>query len=81
MQQRVWTGRRIRTERLLPRSMKYSAMVTPAYGARYCAGAESAAVAPTIMVYSIAPCCSKVRTIRAIVEAFLADSYINADNA
>ena len=35
--------------------MKYSPMAQPEYGAMYCIGASSEAVALTMMVYSIAP--------------------------
>jgi hypothetical protein len=38
-----------------PFHMKYSAIAQPAYGAMYCSGAGSAAVATTTVVYSIAP--------------------------
>jgi hypothetical protein len=35
----------------LPLSRKYSPMVAPVYGAKYCRGAASEAVADTTMVY------------------------------
>ena len=37
-----------------PLSLKYSPMAQPAYGARYCRGAASEAVALTIVVYFMA---------------------------
>jgi len=39
----------------LPLSLKNSPMAHPEYGARYCRGAASEAVADTMMVYLIAP--------------------------
>ena len=53
-----------------PLSRKYSAIVTPVYGARYCIGAGSEAFAATTVVYSIAPCFLSVSTTRATVDCF-----------
>jgi len=39
----------------LPLSLKNSPIAHPVYGARYCRGAASEAVAATTMVYLIAP--------------------------
>jgi len=39
----------------LPLSLKNSPIAHPVYGARYCKGAASEAVAATTMVYLIAP--------------------------
>jgi len=38
----------------MPLSLKYSPIAHPEYGARYCRGAASEAVAQTMMVYFIA---------------------------
>ena len=38
----------------MPLSLKYSPMAQPEYGARYCSGAASDAVALTMIVYFIA---------------------------
>ncbi len=54
----------------MPLSRKYSPMVQPAKGARYCSGAGSEAVAATTMEYSIAPLSSSVFTNWATVERF-----------
>ena len=43
--------------------MKYSPMAHPAYGARYCMGAESAAFAATTTVCSMAPYRSSTATV------------------
>jgi len=49
---------------------KYSAIVTPVYGARYCIGAGSDAFAAMTVVYSIAPNCFSLSTTRATVDCF-----------
>jgi hypothetical protein len=51
-------------------SRKYSPMVTPAYGAMYCSGADSEAEATTTVVYAIAPESSSTFTTCATVERF-----------
>ena len=51
-------------------SLKYSPIVHPVYGARNCKGAESDAVAATIVVYYNAPASSKGLVIWATVERF-----------
>ena len=43
-------------------SLKYSPIVQPVKGAKYCKGAGSEAVAATTIEYSIAPFSSKVLT-------------------
>ena len=45
----------------------------------YCIAAESEAEAATTIVYSIAPCSSSLRSTFLIVEAFLADRDVHAD--
>ena len=45
-------------------------MAAPAIGAMYCRGAESEAVAATMMVFFMAPWRSRVSTTPATVEAF-----------
>lgn len=45
----------------LPLSLKNSPMAHPEYGARYCRGAASEAVADTIIVYLIAPIKKKTK--------------------
>ena len=50
--------------------MKYSPMVQPEYGAMYCIGASSEAVALTTMVYSIALARESCSTSWATVEFF-----------
>ena len=54
----------------MPLSRNHSPIVQPANGAMNCSGAGSEAVAATTMVYSRAPCSSRVRTICATVERF-----------
>ena len=54
----------------MPLSLKYSPIVHPVYGAKNCSGAESEAVAATIVVYFRAPASSKVFVICATVERF-----------
>src|SRR5438552_17334854 len=49
--------------------MKYSAIAQPAYGAMYCSGAGSAALAMTIVVYSIAPAALSTSTMLATVDS------------
>jgi len=49
---------------------KYSAMVTPVYGARNCSGAGSEALAATTVVYSMAPNWFSLSTTRATVDCF-----------
>ena len=53
-----------------PRSRKNSPIEQPEYGAMYCIGAGSDALAATTMVLLIAPCSSSVRTMFAIVDIF-----------
>ncbi len=53
-----------------PRSRKYSPIVQPEYGAMYCIAADSDAVAATMIVYSIAPNSSSLRSTLAMFEAF-----------
>ena len=53
-----------------PLSRKYSAIVTPVYGAMNCSGAVSLAPATTTVVYSIAPCCASLSTTLATVDCF-----------
>ncbi len=54
----------------MPLSRKYSPMVQPVNGARYCIGAGSDAVAAITMEYSRAPCSSSTFTNWATVERF-----------
>jgi len=53
-----------------PLSMKYSPIVTPAYADRYCMAAGVEAEAATMMVWSIAPFSSSLRTTLAIEDCF-----------
>ena len=50
--------------------MKYSPIVTPAYADRYCMAAGVEAEAATMMVWSIAPFSSSLRTTLAIEDCF-----------
>ena len=50
--------------------MKYSAIAQPEYGAMYCIGAGSEALAVTTIVYSIAPAARSFSTTDATVDAF-----------
>ena len=50
--------------------MKNSPMAAPAMGAMYCMGAESEAVAETMMVLSSTPWRERVSRMEATVEAF-----------
>jgi hypothetical protein len=50
--------------------IKYSAILAPVYGAKYCNVAGSLAFAATITVYGKAPFSSNVVTACATVEAF-----------
>ena len=54
----------------MPLSRKYSPIAQPVYGAMYCSGAGSDAVAATTMVYSIAPASSSFSTTWATVDCF-----------
>ena len=53
-----------------PVSRKYSAIVTPVYGAMNCSGAGSDAPATTTVVYSIAPAFVRRSTTVATVDCF-----------
>ena len=59
----------------MPLSRKYSPIVHPVYGAKNCRGAESDAVAATIVVYFNAPASSKVL---AICEEFTGERFIHS---
>lgn len=54
----------------LPLSRKYSPMEQPEYGARYCSGAASEAVADTTMVYFMASASVSLFTSWATVDRF-----------
>ena len=54
----------------MPLSRKYSPIVQPVNGARYCIGAGSEAVAATMIEYSSAPRSSSTLTNCATVERF-----------
>merc|ERR1712066_938523 len=54
----------------MPLSLKYSPIATPEYGARYCRGAASEAVADTTMVYFMASASVSLLTIWAAVDLF-----------
>ena len=66
-----------------PRSRKYSPIAQqPAYGAMYCIGGRfGCAAAATMIVWSIAPCSSSLRTTPAIDEVLLADGDVDTLNA
>jgi len=53
-----------------PLSRKYSAIVTPVYGAMNWSGADSLAAAMTTVVYSIAPNWVSLSTTLATVDCF-----------
>jgi hypothetical protein len=55
---------------LLPLYIKYSAILAPVYGAKYCKVAGSLALAATITVYANAFFSSKIVKACATVEAF-----------
>ena len=60
----------VNTQRVPLLSRKNSPIAQPEYGAMYCIGAGSEAVAATTIVYSIAPCSSSVLTTCATVDRF-----------
>ena len=64
-----------------PVSRKYSAIVTPVYGAMNWSGAVSLAPATTTVVYSIAPCCVSLSTTWRDGRLLLADGDVEAENA
>ncbi len=58
------------TRACFPLSRKYSPMAHPAYGAMYCSGAGSEAVAATTVEYAMAPPSSRIFTTCATVDRF-----------
>merc|ERR1719328_312954 len=62
----------------MPLSRKYSLMAHPEWGAKYCNGAASEAVADTTIVYLIASASVSLFTICATVDLFLPNSAVNA---